>query len=224
MWVELQFTTLDGMIIRLRDCGIDVKNFDKVSVKKLHQLFEECNNKEAMLYYHKSRVWRFALTVKGVVFAENQRYLLRERYRIVNGRHTVKHNAVSLSETLIKGEDPIYTFIRCLKEEGGIEDVKPSQVFPMFSWKGLWGHDPEVRPGWEDYESSSYVGIRTAAHITLCGVNLPKRPWLDSVKSLMDNNGSTEIVTEWEDKLNPPIPKEFEKLLTQLENRAQAPH
>ena len=177
--------TYENMIALLRKGGVNVENFDHVSLKTLGQLFEEIENRDVDLVFHKDtgRVIRCAVTVAILVQVPNENLVLLETKRVYrNGKVVKRLKEWSMSETCKRGEELLDSAIRGVREELGLEIARE-----------------EIDVSWHqdflEHESSVYCGVRSHVMLQRLFLKMDTRPWKEEVRVIDDLGTKNHL--EW---------------------------
>lgn len=174
--------TFDGMVEFLRNGNVDVENFDRISEKKLHELFVEWREREVELMLipahgnEPAHVGRVAIQAAILLINPYKKVQYLETKRVLrSGKTIVKIRPWTITETWRRGNTIANEAVRAIKDELGLcanaEDLHVGkQMYP----------DP--------YFSSVFYGIKTYAMIQMFEWWIPFEPWSEQVKIVHDTS------------------------------------
>ena len=157
----------------LQSHGVPVEKWGIKMAKTINHLQKEIDNKECYVEYLDGELVRFVEFV-GVDVTYKGKILKEERQEFTDGRVRKRDMSSSVSEKMIKGEDPVISAIRGMKEEIGVSvsrdqlknykrlnyyDSSVSKSYPGLKSK-YKGHKFECELNDDQYNTEGYVEIQ----------------------------------------------------------------
>lgn len=179
--------TFDKMVEILRTGNVDVENFDKLSEKKLCELFSEWNEREVELCVipahgnKPAHIARVAVQAAILVVDPIRKIQYQETKRVLrSGKSIEKTRPWTITETWRRGNTIADEAVRAIRDELGFK-VSVDQL----------NVGRQLYP--DPYYSSVFYGIKTYAMIQMFEWRVTFVPWSETIKIVQDTSKEVHV-------------------------------